>query len=137
MLTKKEILDLLSRQNHQVTEQRKYMIDLCMEAPGHFTAADLCEMDKKRDSRLSRATVYNSIHVFEKIGFLRELLDLGSPIYYEVAQSLHPHAVCTACGDIVDIPVNLKSQIEEWELPLKVENVRMTIEGKCQACTAV
>ncbi|MFP4687574.1 MAG: Fur family transcriptional regulator [bacterium] len=137
MLTKEEILEKLSENNHQVTQQRKYMIDLCMEAPGHFTAADLCELDKRRENRLSRATVYNSIHVFEKIGFLRELLDLGSPVYYEVAKSFHPHAVCTSCGDIVDIPVNLKSQIQGWELPFDVENVRMTIEGTCQSCAPV
>ncbi len=134
MMNKDETLEILAEEGHQQTTQRDYMIDLCLEGPGHFTVADLCELDRQDEDKLSRATVYNNVHVLEEIGFLRELPDLGPPIYYEVQKSPHPHAACNSCGEIMDIPVDLESRVENWDIPLKIENVSMTLTGLCDSC---
>ena len=134
MMDKEEAMELLAEEGHQQTTQREYMIDMCLEGPGHFTVADLCDIDREKKNKLSRATVYNNVHVLEDIGFLRELPDLGSPVYYEVRKSPHPHANCESCGEIMDIPVDLESRVENWDIRLEINNVSMTLSGLCVSC---
>ena len=133
-MEKEKVLEKLKQRDRQITQERKYFIDLCAQAGGHFTAADLLELDKQNSDKLSRATVYNSLKVFLEIGFLRRLSDLDSTDYYEIRRSLHPHANCRQCGRVIDIPVDLMEIVESWDLPFQLERISMSIEGLCERC---
>lgn len=135
MPDKEEALHTLREAGHQLTPHREYIIDLCLELKGHFTADELFQIDQDRDHQLSRATIYNTLHLLEEIGFLRELKDVDPSSYYEVKDHIHPHARCNECGELMDIPVDLNEQVKSWNLPFKVEGIRMTVEGFCSDCS--
>jgi Fe2+ or Zn2+ uptake regulation protein len=134
MQTKQDAIDRLRDEGHQVTPQREYLIELCLDSDGHFTADDLFERDENRKGDLSQATIYNTLHLLVDVGFLRELNDMGSSCYYEIKDQVHPHARCSDCGQLMDIPVDLKEQVRNWNLPFEVEGIRMTVDGRCQDC---
>lgn len=134
MQTKEDALDRLRDNGHQVTPQREYLVELCLENDGHFTADDLFDLDEQRQDQLSRATIYNTLHLLVDVDFLRELNDMGSSRYYEVKGQVHPHARCRSCDRLMDIPVDLKQQVHEWNLPFEVEGIRMTVDGLCEDC---
>lgn len=130
----RDVLKTLSEHGYQVTPQRRYVVEQCLDTDGHFTAEDLFERDHPEGVGLSRATVYNTLHLLVEIDFLRELSDMGNSSYYEVNDQLHPHAHCRVCGDLIDIPVNLEDQVDAWDLPFEVESIRMTVDGICPDC---
>lgn len=131
---KEKTLEKLSNKDYQVTSERVYFIDLCREAEGHFTASDLLELDRERENSLSRATIYNSLEVFLKIDFLRHLPEFSNADYYEIRKTFHPHAHCRECDRIIDVPVDLQEEVEDWDLPFQLEEVNMNIAGLCQRC---
>jgi len=135
MMEKEQALERLTESGHQVTPHREYLIELCLENKGHFTADDLYRFDQQKDVRLSRATIYNTLHLLVDIGFLRELKDVDSSSHYEVKNHVHPHARCNSCGELMDIPVDLHEQVDSWNLPFQVEGIRMTVEGFCPECS--
>jgi len=135
MKTKDEALQLLREEGNQVTPQRDYIVELCLENEGHFTADDLFELDEQREDKLSRATIYNTLHILVEIDFLRELSDMGPSCYYEIKEHVHPNARCRSCDQLMDIPVDLNEQVESWNLPFEVQGIRMTVDGVCQECS--
>ncbi len=130
------VLKRLRKSGYQLTPQRRNVIQRCLRMNGHFTAEDLQDIDGNQgDKKFSRATVYNTINVLVEVGFLRELGDMADSSFYEVTDQLHPHAYCKSCGTLIDIPVNLEEEVENWEIPFRVEDVRMTVEGLCDSCS--
>lgn len=132
---KQTVLDLLEENGHQVTPQREYVIDKCLERGGHFTVEDLYTDNYTEEVDLSRATLYNTLHLLVDVGFLRELPDVDDSAYYELNGKRHPHASCNECGKLIDIPVDLEEEIREWDLGFTVSNVRMTVDGLCDDCS--
>jgi Fe2+ or Zn2+ uptake regulation protein len=131
-----DVLDKLRDSGYQLTPQRRYVIERCLQMDGHFTADDLQDVDTDdSDQEFSRATVYNTLNVLVEVGFLRELGDMAESSYYEVTGQLHPHAHCKSCGALIDVPVNLEQEVENWELPFQVDDVKMTLEGFCEHCS--
>ncbi len=132
------VFDELRDSGYQLTPQRRKLIERCVSiGEGHFTAEDLQEIEVENgDKEFSRATVYNTLNVLVEVGFLRELNDMEESSYYELTQDLHPHAYCKACGALIDVPINLKRQVDDWDVSFQIEDVRMTLEGYCEQCSS-
>lgn len=129
-----EAIERLTRADYQITPQRRYILDLCDRAEGHFTAERLYELDREGQDDLSRATIYNTLHILVEVGYLRELPDVGSSRFYEIRKQPHPHARCRSCGKLTDIPVDLEEQVERWDTSFEIDTVRMTVDGLCPSC---
>lgn len=130
-----EVLDELRESGYQLTPQRQDVIRECLSMGGHFTAEDLFTGDDgSTDRSFSRATVYNTLQVLVEVGFLRELSDMGDSSHYEINKELHPHAYCKSCGEFIDLPVNLKREVESWDVNFEVDSIRMTLDGLCEDC---
>lgn len=130
-----DALEKLRIAGYQITPQREYVLELCQETDGHFTADDLYDLDRQGEEKLSRATIYNTLHILVEVGYLRELSDVGPSRCYEIRHHLHPHARCRSCGKLVDIPVDLEEQVDSWDLPFEIDTIRMTVDGLCQSCS--
>ncbi len=129
-----EAIERLTEADYQITPQRRYILDLCERAEGHFTAERLYELDREGKDDLSRATIYNTLHILVEVGHLRELPDMGPARYYEMRKQPHPHARCRSCGKLVDIPVDLEKQVQQWDTSFEIDSVRMTVDGLCRSC---
>lgn len=136
MVTRQQARKQLQESGHQRTRQRERVVDLCFEHDGHFTADDLLSYSRDRGESLSRATVYNTLHLLVEIGVLRELPETGTASCYELNRPAHPHAVCRVCGEIVDLEVDLEDSLRQVDDDFAAESVHVIIEGTCSDCSA-
>ena len=94
MQQKKEIINKLRSSNLRPTKQRiliaKKLFD--RKKPFHFTVETLNKsVNKKGDTRISLATIYNTVESFKKAGHIREILTNNSKSYYDTNIKSHHH----------------------------------------------
>ena len=98
----KRFEDYLRQQNLRMTPQRRRVFDKAFETHDHFSAETMFEWLKAEEGpAVSRATVYRTLDVLQKGGFI-EGLETGNGIVYEhvLGHEHHDHMVCTVCGKI-------------------------------------
>ena len=94
MQQKKEIINKLRSSNLRPTKQRiliaKKLFD--REETFHFTAETLNKaVNKKGDTKISLATIYNTVEAFKKAGHIREILTSNNKNYYDTNIKSHHH----------------------------------------------
>ena len=94
MQQKKEIINKLRSSNLRPTKQRiliaKKLFD--RKKTFHFTVETLnIAIHKKRHTRISLATIYNTVAAFKKAGHIREILTNNSKSYYDTNIKSHHH----------------------------------------------
>ncbi len=77
---------------------------LFAERDRHVTAEMLHEEVAAAGERISLATVYNTLHQFERAGLVRELAIDGAKTYFDTNTSNHNHFFIENEGRVIDIP---------------------------------
>ena len=94
MTSDKNYIEKLRESGLRPTKQR---IKICKvlfnnEKTFHFTINDLVKMIKDNsDQKVSLATIYNTIHAFQKKGYLKEIAINSSQTYFDTNTSNHHH----------------------------------------------
>jgi Fur family iron response transcriptional regulator len=70
----------------------------------HVTAEMLHEEVSGAGERISLATVYNTLHQFQRAGLIRELAIDGAKTYFDTNTSDHSHFFIESDGRVIDIP---------------------------------
>ena len=87
----------------------------------HFTINDLSKIIREKLSeKISLATIYNTIHAFEKKGYLKEIAINTSQTYFDTNISVHHHFFDEKERKLIDL------ENDEVE-PIKIKK---TIPGK-------
>lgn len=96
--------DYLRQESYRVTPERFEVLNTVMSTTGHFDADELFLSLKKGGSKVSRATVYNTLDILEECGlvFKTRLKDHGSRYEKAFGRYHHDHLVCVNCGKIVE-----------------------------------
>jgi Fur family transcriptional regulator, iron response regulator len=104
-MTGVDVSKLLRRAGLRPTRQRVALAALLFgNGDRHVTAEILHEEAVKAGERVSLATVYNTLHQFERAGLLREIAIGGQRAYFDTNISNHNHFFVEAEGRLVDIP---------------------------------
>ena len=70
----------------------------------HFTIEDLRKLvEKNFNKKISLATVYNTVHVFKKKGYLKKIVVDGSKAYFDTNTSPHHHFYDEETEKLIDI----------------------------------
>ena len=102
------------------TKQRVNMCEVLFnrEKTFHFTINDLVKMiSEKMNQKISLATVYNTVHAFEKKGYLKEISIDSHKSYFDTNTSSHHHFFDEDTNELIDCaendiePVNIKRNI--------------------------
>ena len=106
MQQKKEIINKLRSSNLRPTKQRiliaKKLFD--RKKTYHFTAETLNKaVNKKKDTRISIATIYNTVEAFKKAGHIRKILTNNSKSYYDTNIKSHHHFYDPDSNKLTDI----------------------------------
>ena len=87
----------------------------------HFTINDLVKMIKDNsDQKVSLATIYNTIHAFQKKGYLKEISINSNQTYFDTNITDHHHFFDEQQKELIDLE-------NEDVLPIKIKK---TIPGK-------
>jgi Fe2+ or Zn2+ uptake regulation protein len=123
----------LRRAGLKMTPQR---IAIARELEGdasHPTAQELYERLRPSFPTMSFATVYNTLDALAKHGLIRTIR-LGSAVRFDPNTTAHHHAVCDACGIVIDLPAPAESAAESIQ-GFSVRSEERTYRGLCSRCS--
>jgi Fe2+ or Zn2+ uptake regulation protein len=131
------VLADLKRAGLKLTPQRIAIVRELADDSTHPTAQELFERLRPAFPTMSFATVYNTLDTLAKLGCVGSLR-LGSAVRFDPNTSPHHHAVCDACGTVIDLPAttpsaSIKKTIAETAgFAVRVE--QRTYRGLCGRC---
>ena len=103
--TKEKFLHFLEQKGLRITQQRRAIVDTVFGTDQHFTAEQLLEWAREKDSSVSRATVYRTLPLLTESGLVHEM-DFGKDYkIYDPNYAEHPnhnHIICKDCDKIVE-----------------------------------
>ena len=123
MSTSKEYIEKLRKSGLRPTNQRIKICEVLFntDMTFHFTIKDLVEMiQEKANQKISLATVYNTVHAFEKKGYLKEISIDSHKSYFDTNTSAHHHFFDEDTHELIDCD---ESDIDKI-------NIRKNITGK-------
>ena len=91
------------------TKQRVKMCEVLFnrEKTFHFTINDLVKMiSDEMNEKISLATVYNTVHHFEKKGYLKEIAINSDKSYFDTNTSNHHHFYDEDTHELIDCDQN-------------------------------
>lgn len=131
------VINILKEKHINVTEQRISVLEFLYLDESHPTAEEIYYAMLKTDDKVARATVYNTINVFEEKGLIRVVGFNENVKRYDLYLEEHAHFICNYCQNIfdVEIPVILRDP-KIFDLPdnVEVESQSIIIRGKCSNC---
>ncbi len=102
------------------TKQRLQICEVLFDVDEtfHFTIYDLAKkIKKKHNNKISLATVYNTVHAFEKKGYLKQIPINSNQTYFDTNVSDHHHFYDLSEEKLIDLknsevgPINIKKKI--------------------------
>lgn len=103
--TEEHFIALLRSADLRPTRQRIALARLLFgNGDCHVTAESLHAEAEKSGESVSLATVYNTLHQFQRAGLLRELAIEGGKTYFDTNTSNHSHFFLEDDGTVIDIP---------------------------------
>ena len=94
MRSSTEYIEKLRKSGLRPTKQRIKICEVLFNTDKtfHFTINDLTKMiESNANQKISLATVYNTIHAFEKKGYLKEIAINSSQTYFDTNTCNHHH----------------------------------------------
>ena len=88
------------------TKQRLKICELLFNSNKtfHFTVNDLTKMaENNENTKISLATIYNTIHAFKKKGYLKEIALKGNKTFFDTNTKHHHHFYDEDMSQLVDI----------------------------------
>jgi len=85
------------------TQQRLQIAQLLLVRDQHLSADQVLELVNATGSRVSKATVYNTLGLFAHKGILREVNVDPSRVFYDTNTSRHHHFYNIDTGELSDI----------------------------------
>ncbi len=113
-MARKDILRKLKQHHIMPTSQRVEVASILLARPQHLSADQIIDKLRVRGSRVSKATVYNTLKLFSEQGLVKELSLDSSRKYYDSTTHPHHHFYHVETGELSDIP---ESQVSIRGLP--------------------
>jgi Fe2+ or Zn2+ uptake regulation protein len=132
-----ELTECFRAEGLRVTPQRQAIFRLLHGVTAHPTVDTLYESARAEMPTISRRTVYQTVHDLESLGEVA-LLDIGTgSIRVDPnVEHDHQHLVCTRCGAVRDVLVDVTGV----RVPVRqrddftVEAVEVVFRGVCSQC---
>ena len=108
MLSSTEYIEKLRKSGLRPTRQRIKICQVLFDTKKtfHFTISDLVKLiEIKANEKISLATVYNTIHAFEKKGYLKEISINRDKSYFDTNTSNHHHFLDINNNQLIDLKI--------------------------------
>ena len=127
------------RAEGRLTRYRKTVLEVLRANHQHPTAADVFRIVRRRRPGVAYATIYNALNWLERGGLIASLNFTAEATRYDPIIERHDHLVCTRCGGLTDVKLQLPSKIVSRaarRAGFRVERHRTELFGLCGRCTA-
>ena len=120
-----------------LTKQREVVLQVIRDADEHLTANEVFDKAKQLLPGISFATVYNSLRYLKEAGHIAEISFGNGASRFDSMTSRHDHAICTKCGKLVDMELDLPAELVKMAAEyskFKPESLELTLRGLCPNC---
>ena len=126
-----DVSQILESHGIRPTQQRIRVAQVLLAAPTHMTADQLLAALKQSPSRVSKATVYNTLKLFVDQGLARQIHTDPDRCVYDSSMAPHHHFQNVETGEMVDIqpedlelarlpPLPADTEIESIDVVIRV-----------------
>jgi Fur family transcriptional regulator, iron response regulator len=119
-----EVVWRLHKSGIRITEPRRRIAEMLLGFPQHRSAEQITDALRQGGIRVSRATVYNTLHLFAAQGLVRELAVDARRSWFDSNTRAHHHFHDVASGKLADVA---PGQVQFSRLPETPEG--MEVEG--------
>ena len=128
----------LHTSGRRVTRQRRLVMQVIQENPGHLEVEAVHALAKARDPKISLATVYRTLAVLKEIGMVKDHALGENHAHFEAApEKPHYHFTCRKCGQVIEFDAPQVMQavraLSKRER-LQVADVHLFLSGYCARC---
>lgn len=127
------LIDLCLQKGLRMTDQRRVIARVLGEAHDHPDVDELYRRASAIDNRISIATVYRTVRLFEEAGILSRLdFGDGRSRYEEVPTEHHDHLIDTKSGRVIEFHNDELEALQERiarELGYRLVDHRMELYG--------
>ncbi len=126
----------------RATPQRLLVLAILEEAEQHMDAESIYEEARKRDPKISLATVYRTLARLKAVGLVEQRYfarDHKREYYEMIGKGEHYHFTCLGCGKVLELhtPRIAQARRELSEaLGLEFTHACICFEGFCPECAA-
>ena len=120
-MTRAGLVSLFDQFGILPTPQRIEIAAILLGRPQHMSAEHIIDKLKCSGSKVSKATVYNSLNLFSKRGLVREVMVDPVRKFYDSTTHSHHHFYNIDSGELSDIPDELVCFQDLPELPKGTE----------------
>ncbi len=132
----------LKEDGFKLTPQRRCIVETMISSKGkHMSSEEIYDEVKHKCPEIGLATVYRTLQMLDKIGFINKLnLDDGC-LRYELdldqGSHNHHHLVCKKCGRVIEVEEDLLDNLEqsiETNYKFKIYDHDVKFCGICSDC---
>ena len=122
-----------------LNENARAVLDVVRASQDHPTAAQVYEVVREKRPRMGIASVYRILHNLVEQGYLKELHYIDDSCHYDAHVERHDHAICTVCGTLLDIPIEVKVpqgvlQAAAEAAGIEMSSYELRLYGHCSLC---
>jgi Fur family ferric uptake transcriptional regulator len=131
--------EYLRGRNLRLTPERRTVLEVILSHEGHFDADELLRFLRRRNRRVSRATLYRTLDHLRGAGLVKmHRFGRANALYEHVyGRRHHDHMVCDRCQQVIEF-VNDEIEALQDEVcrfyRFRPTNHVMQIFGICDAC---
>lgn len=127
----------MEKRTGRYSRQRELILKILKGTTIHPTAEWLYFQAKRKMPRLSLGTVYRNLNHLTQKGAIKKY-SFSTPFeHFDGNISPHQHFVCTRCGRIYDLYLDLEEELKAKAKKVrgfKVEKVEVEFHGICPRC---
>lgn len=117
-----------------MTEQRKIVYDIVMNACNHPTAEQIYLEAKRIKPSIAIGTVYRNLGLLCENGDILHIPIIDGPDRYDKTLTAHEHMLCTECGSVVDINIGDLTDHLRRISGCDIHSYELNLKGICTKC---
>jgi Fur family peroxide stress response transcriptional regulator len=127
--------------NTKLNSNAHAVLDTVQAAHNHPTAQEIYEAVKRMRPNIGLASVYRILHLLVEQGYIKEVGRSDDCTGYDGRVSRHDHALCTNCGALLDVPVDVNVPSEALEQAALAAGIilgsyEVRLYGLCPSCAS-
>ena len=121
-----------------LNDNARAVLDAVQASRKHPTAQEIYDEVRHTRPHIGLASVYRILHALTEQGMIREI-GRSEESRYDGQVARHDHAVCTECGALIDLPIDIALTQEHLQTVaqaagIELESHEVRLYGKCTAC---
>ena len=132
-------MEMKLNSKEKLNSNAQAVLDIVHAEPDHPTALEIYEAVKRVRPRIGLASVYRILHHLVEQGYIAVVGRNDESYRYDGNVSRHDHAVCTDCGALLDVPVEVAVPGEALQRAARATGIELgshevILYGLCSSC---